>query len=126
MKRALLVITLVGLLLCSGYGQMGPGPISAKIPFDFIAAGAQLPAGTYEFVPASNYETILIRNMDTRKTVELPVLTRLGNGGTGDARLTFDVIGDKSVLETMQPAMDDGYLFSSAKEKHTHKVVKIG
>ncbi len=126
MKRAILVIALLGLLLCSGYGQSGQGQMQAKIPFDFTAAGNQLPAGTYIFEPTSNYDTVMIRNVDTRKTIIIPVLTRLGNGGAGDPRLTFDVIGEDRVLETMQPSADAGYLFSVAKEKHTHKVIKLG
>ncbi len=122
MKRAILVIGLLGLLVCMGYGQTAP--IKANIPFDFVVGGTKLPAGTYE-LKSTELDFIQIQNMETKKTVNVPILARLGTTGGSDTKLTFDVIGDKKVLETMQAATEDGYLFKVTKGKHTHQVVKV-
>ncbi len=122
MKRAILVIGLLGLLICTGYGQMAP--LKANIPFDFVVAGTSLPAGTYE-LKTTEFNFIQIENMQTKKTVSVQILARLGTGGSSDSKLTFDVIGEKKVLETIQPANEDGYLFKVTKGKHTHQVVKV-
>jgi hypothetical protein len=122
MKKAILVIGLLVLLVCSGYGQTA---IRVSIPFEFTAADTTLPAGTYELKPTILGDLVQIRNVDTGKLINAPVLTRLGTSGNGDPKVTFDMIGDNAILETIQPGVDDGYLFHVTKMKHTHKTVKI-
>lgn len=123
MKRAILATGLLTLLVCSAYAQ---DTMRAKIPFDFVAAGTTLPAGTYEFRPLNDFTNIEIRNVDTQKVVLVPVITGLGTGEPGMAKVTFDRIGDKRILEAVLPGTGDGYLLHATKEKHAHDIVKAG
>jgi hypothetical protein len=122
MKRAILVIGFLGLLVCSAHAQT---LFEANIPFNFIAGETTLPAGTYDFKPSEDFLFMQVLNKDTGKSVLIPVLTRLGTGDTGPARITFDKVGGKTILESVLPVTDDGYLFQITKEKHTHRTVKV-
>ncbi len=123
MKRMLLVfgiIGLMGVLLGTAYAQ--EPIVKANVPFAFLAAGKALPAGNYEFRLDETNNTMLLRNLDTKKEVVVPVLAPLA-GVTAAVKVTFDVVGDNHILETVWPSGADGYLIAVTKKKHTHKVI---
>jgi hypothetical protein len=123
MKRAILVIGFLGLLVCSVQAQT---VLKANIPFEFIAGETTFPAGTYEFKPSQNFAFMEVQNTETGKSALLQILTRLGTADMGPSRISFDKVGEKTILESVLPVGDDGYLFLATKEKHTHRIVKLG
>ncbi len=123
MKRAILVIGLLGLLIAPAFAQE---ITKATIPFEFVAGQTTLPAGTYEFKPMDNSRQMQVQNVTTGKSVMVPVMTRLGTGEAGVAKVTFDKVGNKTMLETVLPGTGDGYLLHVTKGKHTHNIVKAG
>ncbi len=122
MKRAILVMGLLTLLVCAAYAQQ---PVTANIPFEFVAAKATLPAGNYEF-RSIDVLSMQVRNTETGKTVIVPILTRLGSPQSGVAHVSFDNVGGKMILESLLPGTEDGYLLNTTKQKHTHKLIKLG
>lgn len=124
MKRAIVIIGLLGMLVLPAYGQADH--VTANIAFDFVAAGTALPAGNYEFKPSDDGNNLMVRNLQTKKTVSVPIITRLAAGPSGTVRITFDEVGGKNILEAVWPGTADGYLVHMTKEKHTHKTVKVG
>ncbi len=120
MKRAIVLIGLLIILALPVWGQTEA--TFAKIPFDFVVAGATLPAGDYEFA-VLEANTLTIRNVQTRKAVFAPILTQLA-AAPGGGRITFDEFQEKKTLEAVWPLAGDGYLLHVTKEKHSHKHVK--
>ncbi len=123
MKRAILVVGLLALLVCTAHAQ---NPITANIPFAFVAGKATLPAGNYEFRPSYDLLVMQVRNVKTGQEVYVPIMARLGTGEAPIAKVTFDEVGGKRLLETVLPTADDGFLLAVTKQKHTHAVVKAG
>ena len=76
------------------------GAATAHIPFDFVASGKALPAGDYMVHPGSISNTVALENPN------LAMVWILGPGSPNpsDHRivLTFDRVGQKHVLRTVQ------------------------
>lgn len=127
MKRAtgsvlfVLVLALGGIAL---FAQTSPARLVADVPFAFLVAGTEMPAGNYEVAPetASSFD-LVIRNLDTGKAVFAPVLTRIGVSENGKAELVFDKVGDRSYLSEVLPSTTEGFVLMSIPTKHTHAVV---
>ncbi len=124
MKRALLILGLLGILVTPVFGQ----GVKAKIPFQFVVSTTTLPAGDYEFKADVTTNHMTVRNEQTGKAVTVNFITRLAADRTTPAgsNVTFDVVGDRRYLETVWPGMEDGYLIKVTKEVHTHEVVRGG
>lgn len=122
MKRLALVVGLLAVLLPSAFGQ--GNVLHATIPFEFVANGKTLPAGSYDFSVSNKFVTM--KNVDTGNTVELGFLTRIAADETasGRARISFDVQGDKRFIEAVWPQSGDGYLIHTVKGEHTHEIVR--
>lgn len=122
MKRLALVVSLLGVLLATAFGQ--GNILHAKIPFEFVAGGNTFAAGNYDFSVSNKLVTI--KNADTGKIVELGFLTRIAadESGKGTARITYDVQGGKHSIEVIWPERGDGYLVGTVKGEHTHAVVR--
>lgn len=124
MKRWLILVALLGLVAVSSYGQ--EVLLKVDIPFEFVAAGTTLPAGTYD-VRRIDEGTLELQSAQMKKSVILPVLTRIGTiGGVHTPQLTFDTLDGKYTIESLWTGDADGYLFNVLKEKHTHKTIKVG
>lgn len=120
--RLILVLGLLGMLVVPAFAQ--ENPIRATVPFAFIADGRTLPAGNYEFVPQASERVVLIRSLDDKNEILVPVITMLAPDNANNPRVTFDKIGGKDFLEALWPSGDDsGYLFHSTTEPHTHRAV---
>ncbi len=122
MKKFAVIIAFVLLASLAASAQSFSTDMKAKIPFAFVAADTTLPAGDYQFTRVSD-STIKVTNMQTHKSVLATVLTRLAATDHPTSVVSFDVVGDKHILETLSPMGDDGYLFAMTKEKHTHHKV---
>jgi len=122
MKRLTLVLGLLGVLLSTAFGQ--GTVLHAKIPFEFVAGGKTIPAGTYDFGVSRNF--VQMKNSDTGKTVSLVYMTRIAadNTATGRARIAFDVQDGKHFIEAVWPEQGDGYLLHHVKGEHTHEIIR--
>jgi hypothetical protein len=122
MKKA---VALLGLLLLVGSLSADTTMImKANIPFDFVAGKTAMTAGDYQFMRLGE-DAIEIKNLSTNKVVVVQALTRLAAEPSSKARVTFDVVGDKRMLESVWPGVDDGYLLGVTKQKHTHHTVPV-
>ncbi len=123
MRRAAAVLGFVMLLALTMSAQREITTVT--IPFDFVAMGKTMPAGHYRFMAMTN-DAIEITNMQNRASVIVDPLARIAATDHPKTLVTFDVVGNKYVLESLMPAGQDGYLVGITKEKHTHHVVKAG
>jgi len=122
---ALSVVSILAVALAHGQNQGGKGRLD--IPFDFRVGKKELRAGKYEFVRQPGTEShILLRNLETTKTLFVPVIERLAatNSGNHKARLVFDTVGEKKFLSEFWPAdNEDGFLVGITKGEEKHEVV---
>ncbi len=122
----------VGILLCvllviamggiPGYAQT----VSAKIPFEFRAGEAVLPAETYTISYSEANPWILTFQGTDGSKHEVRIITRLAQRETPslDTYLVFDKIGDVYLFsEFWLPAMD-GFFLGGDPLTHTHVTVK--
>ncbi len=129
LKRALLTLSLVGLLAAgSGFaGQATAELLNAKIDFQFTAGGKVLPPGEYEFSAANNEEVIRIQGTGKNSAI-VNVITRLAaasHTSPQDAHLVFDEVGNTYVISEVWIPGADGYVLQVTKAKHGHKIINI-
>jgi hypothetical protein len=104
MKKSYLtvVLTLTCLLgLGISASAQDTSNIVANVPFEFVAGGKTLPAGTYSVgsvFPESDL-TLIIRSLD-KGGVLLPIVFDGASGG--QAKLSFEHIGDTYFLSKVQ------------------------
>ena len=104
MKKSYLtvVLTLTCLLgLGMSASAQDTSNIVANVPFEFVAGGKTLPAGTYSVgsvFPESDL-TLIIRSLD-KGGVLLPIVFDGASGG--QAKLSFEHIGDTYFLSKVQ------------------------
>ena len=104
MKKSYLtvVLTLTCLLwLGISASAQDTSNIVANVPFEFVAGGKTLPAGTYSVgsvFPESDL-TLIIRSLD-KGGVLLPIIFDGASGG--QAKLSFEHIGDTYFLSKVQ------------------------
>ncbi len=122
MLSAMLVVFLAATV---AYGQ--PYRIVAKIDFPFTIQGKVLPPGQYEFSRADQPSFFRVTDGSKNSTMA-PIITRIA-GDTHmtpeDAHVAFDKVGDAYILSEIWIPGEDGYLFTTTKEAHTHKVINI-
>ena len=123
MKRLTLVVGLLRVLLATTFGQ-GRYFLQTKIPFEFVAEGKTLPAGKYDFRLSDH--SVEMRNHDTGKAFQLPVLTSIAADKTarGTARISFDVQGGKHFIEAVWPEKGDGFLIHKAEGENTREIIR--
>ena len=97
MKRfpVIALLALAG-IATAGSLQAQSREVRAKIPFDFVVSGKQLPAGNYSFLSQPD-EAMVIRNADQRVTV-LSLTHDVSGTTTGTSRLVFNKYGDHYFL----------------------------
>jgi hypothetical protein len=98
-----------------------------KVPFTFTAGSTQLPAGQYELLSvdpgASN--DVIVKNVDTGKSVIVESVTRLAAKDEGQSDLVFDDLGGRHILSEVRPVGIEGYLLPAAgPSAHIHTTVK--
>jgi hypothetical protein len=96
------------------------------VPFDFVAAGHDLSAGSYRVKmgkdSAGHVELVLVsKDEETR----LPVMTRLATLGRSvtSAKLVLDKADGKYTLSEVWLPDFDGFLISGAEVEHAHLIV---
>jgi hypothetical protein len=96
MKRNLIgTLSLVVLSLCSVTGAFAQTITKGDVPFSFIAAGKELPAGQYA-VSANGLSSIYITNLETGKSIMS--LVRSDAPNTGGSKLVFHHYGNQYFL----------------------------
>jgi hypothetical protein len=75
--------------------------VAVKVPFDFVAGGQTLPAGTYSVSRVSDKEvTALVIRSSDNSVFLLPIVF---NGASSDnAKLGFEHVGDKYFLSKVK------------------------
>ena len=86
--------------------------ITVTVPFQFVIAGKTLPAGTYEGHRVSangdRFTGLVLKNVDDRvSAIVLPVEVE---STRGEAKLSFDQVGDQHFLTRIQTG-DNVYNF---------------
>lgn len=102
------------------------GLADGQVPFEFTAGSTKLPAGHYKILVADdNDHIIIVRNVDTKKTILVEYETRIASRDDPKATFVFDEIGSERFLSEIHVPGSDGYLLPGAgKKPHTHKQVK--
>ncbi len=96
------------------------------IPFGFSVAGKPEPAGKYEILSEDpTVNTLVLRNIESRKSVMVPFTTRLAMREGDQDALVFDKAGDKYYLSEIHLSNTDGYFLPGAPGQHTHEQVKV-
>jgi len=113
------------------YGQSSPVLASVNIPFKFMVAKKEMPAGKYEVLrpEGPGHESrLVLRNMDTKTSIYVPIIERLAELDPAQkhgARAVFDTVGDQKFLSEFWPAdKGDGYLLGINKGEQKHEVVQ--
>ncbi len=115
----------------SAYGQNVLGHID--IPFKFMIAKREMPAGKYEVSTmkgeAVGRETrLVVSNYEKNISVYVPVIEHLAETDPSQkhhARVVFDDVGDQRFLSEFWPAdKGDGFLLGIKKGEQKHEVVE--
>jgi hypothetical protein len=95
--RALLGFTLVTMLSAAAYAQTGRR-MTVHVPFDFVVAGKQMPAGDYSVrrVTKDSESALLIQSGDGRRAAT--VFTNAAQREAGRAELRFRQHGESYFL----------------------------
>jgi hypothetical protein len=112
------------------YGQ-STSPVLGRvdIPFKFMVAKKELPAGKYEVLKVEGEGSrLLLRNFKEKTTIYVSVVERLAETDPSQkhgARVVFDSVGDQKFLSEFWPANNsDGYLLGINKGEQKHEVVQ--
>ena len=117
----------------SAYGQSGSAsPVllgRVEIPFKFMAAKKEMPAGKYEVLSVEGEQAhLMLRDPQGRTAIYVSVVERLAEtdpSAKHNARVVFDTVGDQKFLSEFWPAdKSDGYLLGVTKGEQTHEVVE--
>ena len=98
------VLTMTCLLAWSGSARaQDADKVVTKVPFEFVAGGSTLPAGTYSISRVHSQETsgLVIRGRDNGAFL-LPIV--FVGAPAEQAKLSFEHVGDKYFLSKVQTA----------------------
>jgi hypothetical protein len=126
MKRSM-AFRLVGLTfaLALAAGQAWAQSAKVDVPFSFMVAKKELPAGQYEVrVDGNEMKRVVVRNLATGESVQVVALFRLADTGAKEPNLAFDVTdGTHYLSEAHFPGMD-GFALPGSPGEHKHETVK--
>jgi hypothetical protein len=109
--------------LAGTVAHAGEVEVTSQQPFK--VGGKDFAAGHYRIIADDeNDHTVNIRNLDTKKDIEVPVTTRLSPKEGGDGCVVFDKVGDDYYLTEVYIIGMDGFFFQGAPGKRKHVVVK--
>ena len=112
------------------YGQSASPVLgSVNIPFKFMVAKKEMPAGKYEVLREQGREShLLLRNSEAKASIYVSVRERLAETDPSrkhGARVVFDTVGDQRFLSEFWPADNgDGYLLGINKAEQKHEIVE--
>jgi len=126
MKKAVLLMAFVVGVGGAASRAFAADVVVADVPFKFLASGKTQDAGKYELTLINDGQSVELTG-PTKAGTFSNVITRLAApaGGTVEARLVFDVVGDTFVLSEAWLPGQDGLLLQATKEAHTHRAVKL-
>jgi hypothetical protein len=127
---ALSFITILAVPL--GYGQSATPTLGrVNIPFKFMVAKKEMPAGKYELLRTGGqgHEShLVLRNSQTNTSMYVSIIERLAETDPSQkhgVRVVFDNVGDQKFLSEFWPADNgDGYLLGINKKEQKHEVVE--
>src|SRR5580658_9424674 len=105
---------LIALIGVAGLGVAAKGQeadqIVVKIPYEFVASGKTLPAGTYKVNRVSNTnEKALVLSSFENRTGAVVVATVVESNDTGKVSVSFEQVGGEHFLSKIETA---GHLYS--------------
>ena len=120
------------LAVAFAYGQsMSPVLGSVTIPFKFMVAKKEMPAGKYELLKVEGPgqgSNLVLRNSQVKTSIYVSVIERLAETDPMQkhgVRAVFDTVGDQKFLSEFWPADNaDGYLLGITKGEQKHEVVE--
>jgi hypothetical protein len=126
---ALSFITILAVPLA--YGQSASPEIMGRveIPFKFMVAKKEMPAGKYEVLKVEGRDVhLMLRNLQANTSIYVSVIERLAETNPSQkhgARVVFDTVGDQKFLSEFWPAdKGDGYLLGINKGEQKHEIVE--
>jgi hypothetical protein len=100
------------------------------IPFKFMVANKEMPAGNYEIVKTEGDgqgSNLLLRNMSKGRSTYLHIIERLAQTNPEamhKAKVVFDSVGDQKHISEFWPADNhDGYLVGVTKGEQKHVIL---
>jgi hypothetical protein len=124
MKTKLLIVSMF--LISAAAALYAQPTLRANIPFAFDVGGKQLPAGEYQFIPATAGDTVRVAS-DQESAMAL-ILTRMAAGihtTPNDAHVVFDKIGNQYFLSEIWIPGEDGYDLHNTTQKHEHRIINV-
>jgi hypothetical protein len=102
-QYASILIALAGFLGFSVVAEAQQGEIVVAVPFEFVVAGTTLPAGTYTVsrLAGAGLRELAISSYENRAGA-LVVSDQFESYPAGDAKLSFQQIGDTHVLNKIE------------------------
>ena len=117
-------VLLIGLALANLPSASYAQTVRADIPFAFLAAGKEMPPGSYQ-IEKSPAGPVVLSGPRLAATTVLPVLTYLGRHDTdAEIELIFDKIDGRLHLSEVWLPRQDGVLLLGTSERHDHAVLK--
>ncbi|MBI4917286.1 MAG: hypothetical protein HY825_15720 [Acidobacteria bacterium] len=127
MKKTMSV-RLVGLtfVLALAAGQAWAQTAKVDVPFSFMVAKKEMPAGEYELrVDGAEVKRMTLRNLATGEKAQATVMFRLANIGAAEPNLAFDVAEGMHYLSEVHFPNSDGFALAGAPGgEHKHEKVK--
>jgi hypothetical protein len=127
MKKSM-AVRLVGLtfVLALAAGQAWAQTAKVDVPFSFMVAKKEMPAGQYEVrIEGNEMKRLVVRNLATGESTQATVLFRLANLGVTQPSAAFDVNDGTHYFSEMHFPNMDGYALAGAPSgEHTHEMVK--
>lgn len=120
MMKATKVLAVLCVVACLGFVHAATPQLKAAIPFRFFVSGQEMPAGTYHFAEKSSANAVTVTDMQTKKTVMVPVITSISNASGETSAVIFDKVGEQYYLTELHIPGADGFLFEGAHAQHTH------
>jgi len=128
--RIAVAVSAIAILVAAvSYGQTSSAIARVSIPFKYMVAKKEMPAGTYEFLRVSGKtSTLQLRGVDNKAYIFVAVIERLAETNPSEkhnARVVFDTVGDRKFLSELWPAGNaDGYLLGINKGEQKHETVE--
>jgi hypothetical protein len=124
-KKYAVVLGVVLTALALGASQASAQTVNVSVAFSFMAAGKELPAGSYQIrVVGTSVKQLAFKNADSGAVAQVAVVTRLADIGGDDPSLVFDVEDGMHYLSEVHIPRMDGFLIAGAKGEHKHETVK--
>jgi hypothetical protein len=125
MRKRLIAGTSLLVLTLGAVAALAQRPrATVQVPFDFVAGGTELAAGTYHVsVDNSNPNLIVVRSDKGDHKGMCNVITRLSPSESSKPQVVFDKVGEKRILSEIYLPGLDGFQLAGTKGEHTHQKV---